>query len=78
MRWLYIALIALFTAVVLLFKVQNIDTVTVSLFTLSVTMPLALLLVGVYVLGMFSGSFLWHLLLGWWRKARLPERPGGR
>jgi uncharacterized integral membrane protein len=73
MRWLYIALIVLFTAVVLLFKVQNIDTVTVSLLTLSVTMPLALLVAGVYVLGMFSGSFLLHLLRGWWRRARKPE-----
>jgi lipopolysaccharide assembly protein A len=78
MRWLYVALIVLFTAVVLLFKVQNIDTVTVSLFTLSVTMPLALLLVGVYVLGMFSGSFLAQLLRGWWRKARAPDRPALR
>lgn len=72
MRWLYMTLMAVFTAVVLLFKVQNIDTVTVTLFTLSLTMPLALLLVGVYVLGMVSGSFLWALLRGWWRKARPP------
>jgi uncharacterized integral membrane protein len=72
MRWLYIALIALFTAVVLLFKVQNVDTVTVSLFTFSMTLPLALLIVGVYLLGMLTGSFLWQLLAGWWRKARQP------
>jgi uncharacterized integral membrane protein len=74
MRWIYVALIVVFTAAVLLFKVQNIDTVTVTLLTLSLTMPLALLLIGVYVLGMFSGSFVWALLRGWWRKARAHDR----
>lgn len=61
-RYLHIALIVAFTALVLLFKVQNIDDVTVSLFTLSLTMPLSLLLIGVYVLGMFTGSFIVGLL----------------
>ena len=31
-RYLYIGLIVVFTALVLLFKVQNLETVTVSLF----------------------------------------------
>lgn len=69
-RYIYIALIAIFTALVLLFKVQNIDSVTVSLFTLSLTMPLSLLLIGIYVLGMFTGSFIVGLLREWLQGAR--------
>ncbi|MDI6748227.1 MAG: LapA family protein [Rhodocyclaceae bacterium] len=74
-RYIHIALIVLFTALVLLFKVQNIDTVTVSLLTLSLTMPLSLLLIGVYVLGMLTGSFVVGLLRDWLRGAR-PETAG--
>ena len=45
-RYFHIALIVVFTTLVLLFKVQNIDNVTVSLLTWSVTLPLSLLLIG--------------------------------
>ena len=61
-RYFHIALIVVFTTLVLLFKVQNIDNVTVSLLTRSVTLPLSLLLIGVYVLGMLTGSALVGLL----------------
>ena len=39
MRHLYIALIVLLTAVVLLFKFQNLASVTISLLGMSVTLP---------------------------------------
>ena len=61
-RYFHIALIVVFTTLVLLFKVQNIDNVTVSLLTWSVTLPLSLLLIGVYVLGMLTGRALVGLL----------------
>jgi uncharacterized integral membrane protein len=65
MRYVYIGLIVVVTAVVLLFKIQNLTSVTVSLFSMSVTMPVSLLVIGVYILGMLSGSALWSLLRGW-------------
>ncbi len=43
MRYLYIGLIVAFTALVLLFKFQNLETATVSLFSASVTLPLSVL-----------------------------------
>jgi uncharacterized integral membrane protein len=64
-RYLYIALIVAFTAVVLLFKVQNLESVTVTLFSASVTLPVSVLLVGVYVLGAFTGGFLLTVLRAW-------------
>jgi uncharacterized integral membrane protein len=69
-RYVYIGLIVAFTALVLLFKVQNFQTATVSLFSLSVTLPVSLLLIGVYVLGMLTGGFVLALLRGSVRGAR--------
>jgi uncharacterized integral membrane protein len=66
----YIALIVAFTALVLLFKVQNFESATVSLFSLSATLPVALLVIGVYVLGMLTGGALLALLRSWVSGAR--------
>ncbi len=43
MRYAYIALIAGFTSLVALFKFQNLEAVTISLFTLSMTLPASIL-----------------------------------
>jgi lipopolysaccharide assembly protein A len=65
MRFVYIALIVAFTALVLLFKFQNLDMVTVSLFSASFTLPLSVLVVLIYLLGMFTGGFVLTLLRSW-------------
>ena len=70
MRYVYIGLVVVFTAIVLLFKVQNVEAVNVTLFSASITVPVAVLVVGVYVLGMLSGSFLVSVLRSWIRGAR--------
>jgi uncharacterized integral membrane protein len=69
MRYIYIALIVIFTAVVVLFKIQNIETVTVSLFSASLTLPVSVLILFVYILGMLTGSFVLTLLRSWFRGA---------
>jgi lipopolysaccharide assembly protein A len=69
MRYVYIALIVVVTAIVLLFKIQNFEAVTVSLLGAGITMPTSLLIIGVYALGMVSGSALLGLLRGWVRGA---------
>ena len=70
MRYLYIGLIVVLTAVVLVFKIQNLQTATVSLFSMSLTIPVWLLVVGIYVLGMFTGGFLVSLVRAWVAGAR--------
>jgi len=70
MRYLYIGLIVVLTAAVLLFKIQNLETATVSLLSMSVTLPVSLLVIGVYVLGMFTGGILVSLVRGWVARAR--------
>jgi putative membrane protein len=62
MRYFYIGLVVVVTAVVLLFKIQNLSAVTVSLFSLSLTLPASLLVVGIYFLGMLTGSALLSFL----------------
>jgi putative membrane protein len=72
MKFVYIALIVLVTAVVLLFKIQNFQMVTLSLFSASVTLPTSLLVIGVYVLGMLTGGCVLSLLRSWTRGALRP------
>ena len=62
MRYVHIAIIVLLTLLVLTFKLQNLQSVTVQFFAFSLTMPVTLLLFGVYVLGMFTGGALWSLM----------------
>jgi lipopolysaccharide assembly protein A len=70
MRYLYIGLIIVFTALVLLFKFQNLETATVSLFSASITLPLSILVIAIYVLGMMTGGCLLALLRTWISRAR--------
>ena len=65
MRFVYMALIVLFTGLVILFKVQNLEAVTVTLFSASVTLPVSVLVLLIYVLGMLTGGFLLALLRTW-------------
>jgi len=69
-RYVYLALIVAFTAMVLLFKFQNLESVTVSLFSASLTLPLSALVITIYVLGMLTGGFIVSLLKSWIRGAR--------
>jgi uncharacterized integral membrane protein len=70
MRFVQIALIVLFTAMVLLFKVQNFQSATVTLLGASLTLPTSVLLLGVYVLGALTGWSLFGLLRSWVAGAR--------
>lgn len=70
MRFVYIALIVVATAIVALFKFQNLEMVTVSLWTARFTLPVSVLIFLVYVLGMLTGSSLLALLRTWVTRAR--------
>jgi uncharacterized integral membrane protein len=70
MRYIYLSLIVAVAVVVLAFKIQNLATVTVSLFGTSITVPTSLLVIGVYILGMLTGGPLVGLVRGWIQGAR--------
>ncbi len=65
MRYVYMVLIAIFAAIIVLFKFQNLESVTVSLFSAGVTMPVSVLVLLIYVLGMLTGGFLLAVLRSW-------------
>jgi len=70
MRYLYLALMILLTAAVLVFTGQNLSHVTVRLLSMQARLPLALLVIVVYILGMFTGSSLLMLVRTWLRRSR--------
>ena len=70
MRWIYLAVIALFALATLAFAVQNLEVVTMSLLHFQVRAPLALLTVVVYLLGAATGGSLFALLRKSYRGAR--------
>jgi putative membrane protein len=73
MRYVYIGLIVVFAGIALLFKVQNFQTATVSLFSASLTLPVSVLVFLVYVLGMLTGGCLLALLRTWIHRATRPQ-----
>lgn len=73
MRFVYIALVVLVTAAVLLFKFQNLTSVTLSFLSMNVTLPVSVMVIGVYVLGMVTGGALLSLVRGWIRGAMPPK-----
>ena len=58
MKYVYVALIVVIAGIVLLFKVQNLTSVTVSLFGASITLPVSILVLLIYVLGMLTGGMV--------------------
>jgi len=69
MRYVYLALTALMLLVVLLFVFENLALVTVSFLSANATLPISLMVIVVYILGMFTGTFLTALIRGWLRRA---------
>jgi putative membrane protein len=62
MRWIYIAVIIVFAAATIIFALQNFEIVTISFLGLEARVPLALLVVIVYLLGAATGGSLFALL----------------
>ena len=62
MRWFYLALITVFAVAVILFAAQNRDMTTVAFLRMDIRMPLALVMVVIYVLGALTGGSLLALL----------------
>jgi uncharacterized integral membrane protein len=61
-RWLYLAIVVVFVAALIIFVFQNTQSVSMSFLALGATLPLALLVFIVYVLGALTGGSLYALL----------------
>ena len=62
MRWVYLAVIGAVAAATLIFALQNLQSVTISFLGLSISAPLALLVIVIYLIGMATGGSAWALL----------------
>lgn len=71
MRWLYITLILLFVAAIIIFGLQNRATIAVSFLGYSLSAPIALIAIVMYLLGTATGGSLFALLRRSWQEARL-------
>ena len=65
MRYIYATLIGLLIVIVLLFSLQNMSNVTISFLKMGATLPLALLVILVYISGVVTGGFVHVLLRSW-------------
>jgi len=70
MRWIYLAIIVLFALATLVFALQNLEVVTMSLLRFQVRAPLALMTVVVYLAGALTGGSLFALLRRSYKGAR--------
>jgi uncharacterized integral membrane protein len=74
MRWVHIAVVAVFAAAIIVFVVQNRASVTMAFLGFGVHAPLAVLAAIVYLLGAVTGGSLFALL----RKSVRGSRAGAR
>jgi uncharacterized integral membrane protein len=72
MRWFHITLVAILALVTVIFAIQNLQSVTVSLLNFRVSAPLAVLIAVIYVLGMATGGSLWALIRWAYEGSRRP------
>lgn len=62
MRWFYLTIACLLAAVTLVFAFENLEIVSVDFLWFSIQLPLAVLVVVIYIVGMVTGSNLWALV----------------
>ena len=62
MRYAYIALVVVLAALTMLFMVQNLQSVTVALFAVSLAMPVWVLVLIIYALGALTGGAVYAFL----------------
>jgi putative membrane protein len=72
MRWVYLAVIVVFVAIILIFMFQNLGVVTMAFLGFSLRAPLSVIAAIVYILGALTGGSLYALL----RKSVKESRTG--
>jgi putative membrane protein len=73
MKFIYIALIVVVTVAMLLFKFPTVEMVTLTFLSMATTLPLATVVIIVYIMGMVTGGALLALLRSMLRRTA-PKR----
>jgi putative membrane protein len=74
MRLIQAAIFLAFLGAIGIFAVQNRDVINVHFFNWSLSQPVAMVTVAVYVLGMLSGWTVVTFARGWFRRVTEPPR----
>jgi uncharacterized integral membrane protein len=72
MRWFHTTVIVVLAVAFLIFALQNLQSSVVSFLGFSITAPLAVLFIVVYLLGMATGGSAWALVRWAWQGSRPP------
>ena len=67
MRWVNIGVIVALVAVIVIFALQNLESVTMSFLGFRISAPLAVVAVVLYLLGMATGGSVWALMRWAWQ-----------
>jgi putative membrane protein len=70
MRWFNTIVIVVLVAAMLIFVLQNFQSITVSFLGLSISAPLAVLAAIIYLLGMATGGSAWALMRWAWQGSK--------
>ncbi len=62
MRWVYLAIIVVLAGATLVFAAQNFQSVTMSFLGFSIRLPMAIMALALYLLGMATGGSLLALV----------------
>ena len=62
MRWVHFVVVVLFVAAIAVFAFQNSEAVTMTFLGFSLRAPIAVLTIGVYILGAITGGSLFALI----------------
>uniref|UniRef100_A0A7V2ZLW7 DUF1049 domain-containing protein n=1 Tax=Ignavibacterium album TaxID=591197 RepID=A0A7V2ZLW7_9BACT len=74
MRYVYLTLIVIITIAVLLFKFQNLESVTVSFLSMGITLPTSILVFVVYIFGMLTGGSVVGFIRTLIKKSKAEEK----
>lgn len=59
MRWLHLTIVCLLGVVTLVFAFENMEIVSMDFLWFSLRLPLAFLVIAIYIIGTVTGSNLW-------------------
>ena len=74
MRWVYLVLLVVIVTMIVVFVAQNRDNETLKFFNQSITAPLYLFFVAVYLLGMWTGGTVVGFVKRAYKQATEPEQ----
>ena len=62
MRWINMAVTAILVGALLIFALQNLQSISVDFLSFSLRAPLSVLAIVIYLLGMWTGGSVWALI----------------